>query len=158
MLVDDATAVDSAPPRRPLALAHLAAGARVPNAMTSREAAGPLPPRLTQPWLVPFLVWRENYAYFVDRVCENIRVGLSGSRLSGSTFDWVGVRADLERYLYDTGHSRFRTFYLLSGPRPPSEAPPAHPSAHPLSSSAVPEASPEDEDVGAPDLAEHGGC
>ena len=71
----------------------------------------------TPPWLVPFSVWRARYAYFVDCIQENLRTCLT-SGPSPLTYDWSGMRRDLERYLYSTGHSRFRSFTLLSGPRP----------------------------------------
>jgi hypothetical protein len=77
------------------------------------------PKRPLQPGLVPFRVWQERYAYFVDCVLENLRTALDGAATAaGLRFDWVGMRGALERYLYDTGHSRFASFRLLSGPRP----------------------------------------
>jgi hypothetical protein len=71
-------------------------------------------PRLTQPWLVPFRVWRERYAYFVDCILGNILTSLShslaSSQNSSTTFDRAGMRSDLERYLYRTSSSRFKSF------------------------------------------------
>jgi hypothetical protein len=75
----------------------------------------PVPKTPTQPGVLAFPVWQERYAYFVDCVLDNLRTALASS----GTIDVVGMRRDLERYLYDTGYSRFRSFRLLSGPRPP---------------------------------------
>ena len=76
----------------------------------------PVPRAPMQPGLVTFPVWRERYAYFVDCVADNLRAVLDGT--PGVAFDWAGMREDLEAYLYSTGHSRFKSFELLSGPRP----------------------------------------
>lgn len=68
-------------------------------------------PRITQPWLVPFDTWRKDYAYVIDCIASNLHTVLSQSGATSSiAFDWPGLRADLERYLYETGHSRFRRF------------------------------------------------
>ena len=87
-------------------------------------------PRLTQPWMVPFPVWQDRYGYFVDCVLENLRCSLAHvpSLVQNSVshpvppgtvveFDWDAMRRSLERYLYRTGHSRFRSFCYLGGPR-----------------------------------------
>ena len=102
---------------------HKAQGIRTVTHMTAEHMAIAIvpatPTQPTQPGLVPFRVWRERYAYFVDCVLENVRTAIDGpSTAAAVQFDWPGVRCDLEKYLYATGHSRFRSFYLLSGPRP----------------------------------------
>jgi hypothetical protein len=75
-------------------------------------------PKITQPWLVPFAKWRSQNAYVIDCVASNLRTVLSST---GSTalvaFDWNGMREDLARYLYSTGHSRFRSFRHHCGQR-----------------------------------------
>lgn len=68
-------------------------------------------PVITQPWLVPFRVWRERHALLIDSVLINLRTCLSSlGGAAGYVIDWVGVRRDLSRYLYATGHSRFKSF------------------------------------------------
>ncbi len=81
----------------------------------------PPTPRVVQPWLVPFRVWRERYAYFVDCMLGNIMTSLRNSLppAGGTTFDRPGMRNALEHYLYRTSHNRFKSFVQLGGPRPP---------------------------------------
>lgn len=64
-------------------------------------------PRITQPWVVPFPVWCEEYAYYVDCVLTNLKTSMSHL----GPFDWSRMRRDLERYLYDTGFSRFKSHH-----------------------------------------------
>ena len=67
--------------------------------------------RTTQPWLVPYDRWCDDHAYLVDCIADNLRTCLSTSGATASTtFNWEDVRRDLRRYLYETGHSRFRAF------------------------------------------------
>ena len=81
----------------------------------------PPTPRVVQPWLVPFRVWRDRYAYFVDCMLGNIMTSLRNSlpAAGGTTFDRPGMRHALEHYLYRTSHNRFKSFVQLGGPRPP---------------------------------------
>ena len=74
----------------------------------------PPTPRLTQPWLIPFRQWKDRYSYFVDCILTNIVTSISSSAI----VDRVGMRRDLERYLYKTSHNRFKRYVQLSGPRP----------------------------------------
>lgn len=99
-----------------------AAGIAVGQPSGSRRAAAhpshlPLP-RVTQPWLVPFRAWRERYAYFVDCILGNILASMRYS-MQAAAADRPAMRLALERYLYRTGHNRFKSFAQLSGPRPP---------------------------------------
>jgi hypothetical protein len=73
-------------------------------------------PIVRQPHLVPFDAWRVQYAYFVDCIVENIR-----RSMSSVPFNLQRLRGNLEKYLYRTGRSKFRSFpppLSLSGPRP----------------------------------------
>jgi hypothetical protein len=84
-------------------------------------AAKPLVPKVTQPWLVPFARWADDNAYVIDCVAENIRTALSAAAATSAvTFDWGGMRADLARYLYSTGPSRFRSFRHFCGDKLPA--------------------------------------
>ena len=76
-----------------------------------------LQPKLTQPWLVPFTRWCDENAYLVDCVADNLRTCLASAGATSSVaFDWDGVRSDLRRYLYATGHSRFKRFQQYCKP------------------------------------------
>jgi hypothetical protein len=67
---------------------------------------------LTQPWLVPFREWCVRYAYFIDSIMACIHARLS--RTQGvRDVDWAGMYAALNRHLYRTSASRYRTFVLF---------------------------------------------
>ena len=68
-------------------------------------------PKITQPWLVPYAKWCADNAYVIDCVADNLRTVISSAGSTSSiAFDWAGMREDLSRYMYATGHSRFRQF------------------------------------------------
>lgn len=88
----------------------------------AREYATPIliPKHQARPWQVPFRVWKERYNYFIKSIFDNLQAVLTRNGSVG--VDWVGVRYRLERYLYETSYSRYKSFYLLSGPREGPEA------------------------------------
>ena len=72
-----------------------------------------------QPGVLAFDVWREKYSYFIDCIWENMVFRLGGgnsgqgpSRLANS-LDWDGMRISLERYLYATSSTRFKSFKII---------------------------------------------
>lgn len=96
----------SSPPRAPRTLTPY------PTAETTSTShtCDVLVPRCpTQPWMVPFPVWCERYRYYVDRVFDNLKFVLTRPGAVAS-FDWDAVYVRLERYLYLTGQSRFKSF------------------------------------------------
>jgi hypothetical protein len=68
-------------------------------------------PRIVQTGCIPFNMWRQEHAYFVECMMRCLRIKLGG--LTTLEWDWVGVRVDLERYLYCTSATRHRGFALL---------------------------------------------
>jgi hypothetical protein len=73
-------------------------------------------------YLIPFPVWRVKYAYFVDCIVENLI-----TCMPMASFNVARLRSNAERYLYKTGHSRFRGFAggeAVTGPRPRRIPPP----------------------------------
>lgn len=70
-----------------------------------------LVPKITQAGDVRFRDWCIAYEYFVDCMMNCLRVKLGN--ISAISWDWDGVRTDLERYLYQTSANRQRAYILL---------------------------------------------
>ncbi len=68
-------------------------------------------PRLTQPWVVPFQEWCVRYAYFVDAIMACLKARLAHIQ-DPRTVNLEGMRYGLQRHLYRTSVSRYRSFTL----------------------------------------------
>lgn len=71
----------------------------------------PVPARPTQPGCLSFDKWRELYAVDIDSIAHYTMMRLSD--LDAVSWDLGGLRSSLERHLYRTSASRFKSFVQM---------------------------------------------